>query len=101
MEASATGIKLGTGEVANQAAEFVEHLVQAAGMDIEVRTAVEGPNICFELDGKDRGLLLTDNARLLYAINHLTNQIYFRKSEDACSFVFDSRGYRASRAADH
>ena len=52
------------------------------------------------LPGQDEGLFLSDNARLLYAVNHLLNQIFYRQSKDGCNFFLDCNNYRRDRTLE-
>jgi predicted RNA-binding protein Jag len=68
---------------------FLEDLIQQADLDLQFSCEMEADGIHVRLKGSDDGLVLADSARLLYAINHLLNQIFFRKSEDGCNFWVD------------
>jgi len=94
-------MKLEKEELIKEAEDFVEQLIQGAQLDLtlEVWCDEEG-GIRINLEGSDSGLLLADSARLLYAINHLINQAYYRRSKENCSFLVDCNGYRADRAAE-
>ncbi len=76
---------------------FLEDLIQRADLDLQFSCEMEEDGIHVRLKGSDDGLVLADSARLLYAINHLLNQIFFRKSEDGCNFWVDCEGYRSER----
>ena len=72
--------KLDTTEVAERAGEFVEEVIERSGLDLDARVSVEEEEtIRIELNGEDSELVLADSARLLYAINHLVNQIFYRQ----------------------
>ena len=45
-------------------------------------------------------MVLSNNARVLYSINHLLNQIFFRQFRDGCSLVVDCNDYRATRVLE-
>jgi spoIIIJ-associated protein len=87
-------------ELADQANDFVQDLVGRAQLDLKTETEVQDNAIRINLGGRDSELLLTDNARLLYSINHLVNQIFYRRSKDRCNFVVDCNSYRADRTAE-
>ena len=76
---------------------FLEGLIQGAELDLEFACEDEEDGIQVRLVGPDSGRVLADNARLLYAINHLLNQIFHRRSEDGCNFWVDCEGYRGER----
>ncbi len=45
-------------------------------------------------------MVVSSNARLLYAINHLLNRAFYEKSPQQWSFVVDCNEYRATREAE-
>ena len=45
-------------------------------------------------------MVVGDNARLLYAINHLLNRAFYEKSPERCNFVVDCNDYRETREAE-
>lgn len=94
-------MKLEKEELAKEAESFVEGVVQGAHLDLRPRVEFsEEIGIRINLEGPDSGILLADSARLLYAINHLINQIYYRRSREGCNFVVDCSNYRADRTAE-
>ena len=76
---------------------FLGDLIQQSGLDLQFSCEMEEDGIHVRLEGSDDSLVLADSARLLYAVNHLLNQIFFRKSEDGCNFWVDCEGYRSER----
>lgn len=92
--------KLGTVEIAERAGEFVGGLVDQCGLELETEVSVEEETIRIELTGEDSELVLGDSARLLYAINHLVNQIFYRQARNGCNFILDCEHYRGDRAAE-
>jgi spoIIIJ-associated protein len=93
-------MKLDTEEVAEQANSFVVDLLGKACVNVETRLEVDAKTIKIFLTGDDSGLLLTDNGRLLYAVNHLVNQIFYRQARNGCNFFIDCNNYRSDRAAE-
>jgi len=93
-------MKLERDELAMRATQFVENLIRGMGLELEVSAESNEEGIRLELRGEDRGLLLANNARLLYALNHLVNQIYYRQSKDGCNFLLDCNNYRDDRAVE-
>lgn len=79
---------------------FVLELIELSGLDLEVNAVVEDELIAIELAGEDEPLLLADNARLLYAFNHLVNQVFYRRAGRECSFLVDCGNYRSERVAE-
>lgn len=93
--------KLGTTEIADRAGEFVTGLIDQCGLLLTTQVSVEEDDtIRIELAGEDSGLVLGDSARLLYAINHLVNQIFYRQARNGCSFILDCEDYRSDRTVE-
>ena len=93
-------LKLKSPELVARASHFLETLLEIIGLEVKFRCEQGGDVVRVWLDGRDAGLVLSNNARLLYAVNHLLNQIFFRRSADGCSFVVDCNHYRSTRAAE-
>lgn len=94
-------MKLDKEDLAEAARGFAERLIQGVYLDLEPEVQFDGEKgIRINLEGPDSEILLADSGRLLYAINHLINQIYYRRSKDGCNFVVDCNNYRADRAAE-
>ena len=94
-------MKLDKETVAQEAQEFVRSVIEGTYLELEPEVELDSKDgIQVKLSGPDSGLLLADNARLLYAINHLINQIYYRRSREGCNFVVDCNNYRADREAE-
>lgn len=80
-------------EIENQLKGFFE----LSSMEIEVKGKETGKEFHFDLEGKDSEMLLLDGATLLYAFNHLLNQIWFRKLGKGRNIVLDCLNYRSDR----
>lgn len=80
--------------------KFLRQLLKASELDLHFRCEPEDAVINVRLHGRDAGIVLSNNARVLYAINHLLNQIFFRQSEDGYNFVVDCNDYRATRVLE-
>ena len=89
--------KLGPDELTQKVSLFLEKLLGQAGLDLTFHCAAQENTINIQIDGEDIALVLSKNARALYAINHLLNQAFYRRSSDGCAFVVDCRGYRKGR----
>ena len=76
---------------------FLEGLLQQSGLDLQCQFLEEDSVIKVELHGEDIGLVLADSACVLYAVNHLLNQAFYRRSLEARRFVVDCDDYRATR----
>lgn len=77
--------------------KFLRQLLKSSQLDLHFRCEPEEAVINVRLHGHDAGIVLSNNARVLYAINHLLNQIFFRQSADGFNFVVDCNDYRATR----
>jgi len=83
----------------SEVGRFLEELLKGTGLDLEFRCEPEDQMMTVWLSGQDSPMVVSNNARLLYAINHLLNRAFYEKSPQRCSFVVDCNGYRAARAA--
>ncbi|MDA2923287.1 hypothetical protein MYX65_01310 [Acidobacteria bacterium AH-259-L09] len=77
--------------------QFLGELLERAGLDLRFRCEPEDEVINVRLHGQDTDMVLSNNARLLYAINHLLNRVFYRKSSDGYNFVVDCNEYRGTR----
>ncbi len=80
--------------------EFVEGILREADLKLSCQCVMNENTLTVELDGEDGGLVLRENARLLYALNHLVNQVFFRKAGGRISFVVDCDDYRGTRVME-
>jgi spoIIIJ-associated protein len=87
-------------EIAQKADEFVSGVFRSADLQLETKVEVVEEGVKIDVSGPDSGLVLTDNARLLYAVNHLVNQIFYRQSRDGCNFFLDCNNYRNERTLE-
>lgn len=92
--------KLDLESVTSEVEDFVRTLVTGCSLDLEVRAKREGNCITVNLTGEDESYLFEDSARLLYAINHLVSQVFYRRCNRDCSFLVDCSNYRADRTAE-
>ncbi len=92
--------KLDPESVTGEVGDFVRALVAGCGLQLEVRTVLRGDCVTVELSGEDEGYLFEDGARLLYAINHLVSQVFYRRCARPCSFLVDCGNYRADRTTE-
>lgn len=84
-------------EVADQAVEFLREIFKNAHLALDAESSLTGECIEIDIFGDDFGMVLSDNARLLYAFNHVVNQIFYRRSKEACNFILDCSNYRSER----
>lgn len=87
-------------EIVEQVRHFAEQLLDGARLDLEVGVEANQREVVVELSGQDSELMLTENARLLHAVNHLVGQAFYRRAEGQHRFVVDCNGYRATRTVE-
>ncbi len=87
-------------EILEEVQHFAEQLLDRAQLALEVNIQAGRDEVVVELSGQDADLVLTENARLLHALNHLVSQSFYRKAGGQHRFVVDCNGYRAARAAE-
>jgi spoIIIJ-associated protein len=96
-------MKLEKEELADEALNLVRELIRSAQLQLTAEVelnAGEEDGIQMKLSGPDEDMVLADNARLLYAINHLINQIFYRRSREGFNFFLDCSNYREERALE-
>ncbi len=84
----------------SEVGHFLEELLKATGLDLEFRCEPEDQTMTVWLSGQDAPMVVSSNARLLYAINHLLNRAFYEKSPQQWSFVVDCNEYRTTRAVE-
>lgn len=77
--------------------EFVRQCLRLSGLEVECRCDMGEDVLNIRLNGEDSGLILRENARLLYSLNHLVNQAFFRKHGGNLNYVVDCEDYRNTR----
>ena len=87
-------------KLVSEVGRFLEELLKATGLDLEFRCEPEDLTMTVWLSGQDAPMVVSSNARLLYAINHLLNRAFYEKSPQQWRFVVDCNEYRATRAAE-
>lgn len=80
--------------------EFVEGVVDGARLDLRCECHVGEEEVSVSLGGPDSGLVLRENAKLLYALNHLLNQAFYRRVRGRYSFLVDCEEYRGTRVME-
>ncbi|MFQ5929599.1 MAG: protein jag [Acidobacteriota bacterium] len=93
-------MKLENDKLTTEVQQFLGELLKRAGLDLRFWCEPEDEVINVQLHGQDAGMVLSDNARLLYAINHLLNRVFYRKLSDGYNFVVDCNEYRATRVME-
>jgi len=88
-------INEGAGE---SAVQFLANLLVAARLDVRVQNEQPGDEgLLLELDGPDNGLVLGNNARVLYALEHVVNQLVHHRGGGHVKITLDCNGYRSTR----
>ncbi len=87
-------------KLTKEVGQFLEGLLKGAGLDLEFRCQPDGQVITVWLSGDDSPMVVSNNGRLLYAINHLLNRAFYEKSPHQCNFVVECNEYRATRAVE-
>jgi spoIIIJ-associated protein len=86
---------------AESAVRFLENLLQAARLDVRVQNDRPGDEgMSLELHGPDSGLVLSNNARILYALEHLVNQVIHHRGGGYLKLTIDCNGYRSTRVLE-
>jgi spoIIIJ-associated protein len=93
-------VKLDRDELAPKVSQFVRSVIEKSGLELTIRVDVNGECIRVDITGEDEEYLFADGARLLYALNHLVNQAFFRWVKGECSFLVDSSNYRTDRTVE-
>ncbi|MGH2872346.1 MAG: protein jag [Solirubrobacteraceae bacterium] len=79
--------------------EILETIVEAAGVDAEVRVEDSGEAISAEFVGDDLALLIGHHGQTIDAIQHLAHRIAFHGVDERRPLTVDAAGYREHRAA--
>jgi spoIIIJ-associated protein len=87
-------------EVSQQAAQYLEDVFAATGLQlrVDVRQSVSGEVL--DIEGKDAELLQAQTGELLEALQHLINQVFGRSLVGSARLVCDVNGFRATREAE-
>jgi spoIIIJ-associated protein len=80
--------------------QFTRQLAALGSLRLEVQISVIEGEVLIDLSGQDTGAILSDNARALWAFNHLINQAFFRVADRRYRFVVDCDNHRANRARE-
>jgi spoIIIJ-associated protein len=87
-------------KLTKEVGQFLEGLLKGTGLDLEFDCQPEGQVITVWLSGNDASMVVSNNGRLLYAINHLLNRAFYERSPQQCNFVVECNDYRATREAE-
>jgi len=89
--------KIKSDTITEEIESTLKSFLEASSLEVQVDLKEEGDDIHFDLEGDDSEMLLMDGASLLYAFNHLINQIYFRRLGRGRNIVLDCMSYRSER----
>lgn len=88
-------------ETGQSAVRFLEDLVRAARLEVRVQNPQPvDEGLRLELHGPDSGLVLGNNARVLYALEHLVNQAVHQSRTSYLKVTLDCNGYRSTRGLE-
>jgi spoIIIJ-associated protein len=78
--------------------ELLEEIVDALGLDADVRTEQREGSLAGIVDGPEVGLLIGRRGQTIDAVQHLAQRIVFRGGPADTRVVIDADGYRERRA---
>jgi spoIIIJ-associated protein len=84
-------------EVAAAANEFVTGLLEAMGLDAEVKTSTEGDSAFVDVTGEGLGILIGRRGQTLDALQELARTAVQRRLRSRARLLVDVEGYRARR----
>ena len=84
----------------SQVTSFLKDFLAQASLDLEFRCEAEEEGLMVRLYGHDVGIVLSNGARLLYAINHILNRVFYERSPEAFNLIVDCNDYRSTRAEE-
>jgi spoIIIJ-associated protein len=87
-------------EVTQQAAEYLEEVFDATGLQLRVAVKHGVAGEVLDIEGKDSELLQAQTGELLEALQHLINQVFGRSLAGGERLVCDVNGFRATREAE-
>jgi len=87
-------------EVSQQAAEYLEDVFKATGLQLRVAVKQGVAGEVLDIEGKDSELLQAQTGELLEALQHLINQVFGRNLAAGSRLVCDVNGFRATREAE-
>lgn len=87
-------------EVAQKAAEFLEHVFDMTGLQLQVAVKQGIAGEVLDIEGRDAELLQAQTGELLEALQHLVNQVFGRSLAGGARLVCDVHGFRATREAE-
>jgi len=100
--ASSDGAPAEPDDRAEKARDFLDQLIEAMGMDVDVDLLEPEPEdppdeIRIEIEGPDSGRIIGKKGQVLMAISHVVNRVVNRPGLDRRHVVVDAQGYRQRR----
>ncbi len=89
-----------TDTLSNQIASFVQDVVGAMGVQLQVRIEETPEATRINLDGEDGGVLVRRDAEGLQALQHLVATAFRRQLGDDTRIVVDCNGFRRDKDAE-
>ncbi len=88
-------------DTAGSAVRFLENLLQMARLEVRVQNEQPGDEgVQLDLHGPDNGLVLGNSARVLYALEHIVNQVVHHRGGGHLKLTLDCNGYRSERVLE-
>ena len=84
-------------QLESEVSRFLGELFKGTGLDLDFRCEPEDHTMTVWLSGQDAPMAVSNDTRLLYAINHLLNRAFYEKSPQQWNFMVDYNEYRAAR----
>ena len=84
----------------SQVSNFVTPLLLAMGLELDFRCEPDGDRVLVHFSGHDAGMVLSNGGRLLYAINHILNRVFYEKGDGAFNILVDCNNFRVTRAEE-
>jgi spoIIIJ-associated protein len=91
-------VEAGLGTAGSRVQELLERIVDAFGVDAEIRVSEDADEVSAELLGDDLGLVIGHHGQTIDAIQHLAYRIASRGVSDRKRVLVDASGYRERRA---
>ena len=93
-------MKTGQEKRISQAASFLKELLAAAKLDLDFRLEAAEEGATVRLYGLEERTVLSNGARLLYAINHILNRAFYERGAEAFNLRVDCNDYLSARTEE-
>lgn len=84
----------------SQIAEFVQHVVDAMGVELTARVEQDADGARINLEGEDGGVLIRRGGEGLQALQHVVATAFRRQLGDDNRVVIDCNGFRRDKDAE-